>query len=143
MGSDPFPLPFFPSGVFPAAPDPDRQGAQHAPKKMRRFLDTGGSHVTRNQSVNRSRCTSNVKRPYYKEKPMPASAITVAAKDWFMAADQFRLNARNGTASITFKVGSMSTGQAALMVMAGAVSGGPIPDALDYDLPCVFSENIW
>jgi hypothetical protein len=62
----------------------------------------------------------------------------VAAKDWFMAADKFRLNADKGTASLTFKVGSMSTRQAALMAMVGTVSGGPVPDALDYDLPSFF-----
>jgi len=66
----------------------------------------------------------------------------IAAKDWFMAADKFRLNAGNGTASFTFKVGSMSTKQAALMVMVGAVSGGPIPDALDYQLDSFFLRII-
>jgi|SoiMethySBSTD1v2_1073268.scaffolds.fasta_scaffold67412_3 hypothetical protein len=62
----------------------------------------------------------------------------IAAKDWFMAADKFRLNAAKGTASFTFKVGSMSTRQAALMAMVGAISGGPIPDALNYELDSFF-----
>ena len=63
------------------------------------------------------------------------ASINSVASDWFMAADQMRLDAAKGTATATFKIGSMSLNQAALIACSGAVSGNQVPDLINYDLP--------
>jgi hypothetical protein len=57
-----------------------------------------------------------------------AVGVDTKADDWFIAAHQLKVNAAKGSASISFKIGSIVAQQAALIGCIGQVTGSGVPD---------------
>jgi|SRR2546423_1412386 hypothetical protein len=64
--------------------------------------------------------------------------IDTKAVDWMIAAHQLKVNPSKGSAVLSFKLGSVTANQAALLGCFGQISGSGVPDEQFFSFPSGF-----
>ena len=66
---------------------------------------------------------------------------SIKADDWMIAAHKLKVTPSKGSAVLSFKIGSVTANQAALLGCFGPISGSGIPDEQLFSFPTAFVET--
>src|SRR3954464_753153 len=66
--------------------------------------------------------------------------VDTKAVDWMIAAHQLKVNPSKGSAVLSFKIGSVTANQAALLGCFGQISGSGVPDEQFLSFPSGFVD---
>ena len=66
--------------------------------------------------------------------------VDTKADDWVIAAHKLKVTPAKGSAVMSFKIGSVTANQAALLGCFGQISGSGVPDEQFFSFPSAFVE---
>ena len=67
--------------------------------------------------------------------------VDTKATDWMIAAHKLKVTPSKGSAVMSFKIGSVTANQAALLGCFGQISGSGVPDEQFFSFPTAFVET--